>query len=95
MKKQTPETATKGQIKDWLTLKGWFHHHQMAGMGSYPGQSDIIAMKNGIVLFIEIKSKTGVQSKKQEDYEKSVTDAGCHYILARGYEDIENYILRI
>jgi Holliday junction resolvase-like predicted endonuclease len=67
----------------------------MAGMGSYRGATDMVAMKDGIVLFIEIKSKTGKQSENQIKYQKSVTDAGCHYILARGYEDIENYLNKI
>ena len=79
MKKKTPETIVKTEVKSWLNWNGWFTHHLMAGLGSYPGLSDIIAMKNGVVLFIEIKSKTGKQSENQTTRKP---DCMTHFSLA-------------
>jgi len=90
--KNTPENLVKQEIKNYLDLYNWFHFHIRQGLGSYPGTPDRIAMKNGIVLFIEVKSKTGELSDKQKDFMRDTQCHGCHYIIARGYEDIESYI---
>ena len=56
MKKQTPETAIKKAIKDYLRLSGWFTFSIMQGLGSYRGIADIYAIKNGNGLWIEVKA---------------------------------------
>lgn len=95
MSKKTEETRIKKEIKDWLTLKGWFHYYNMASMNSYPGLCDRVAIKDGLVLFIEVKTKKSNQSDKQIQFELDVVSAGGHYLVARGYEDIEEYLKRL
>jgi len=89
--KKTPENLVKREIKDWLSLKGWFHFPILQGLGAYPGIPDIIAMKNGVVLFIEVKSEKGKLSPSQQDFFRNVENQGCNYIIARSYKDIEDY----
>jgi Holliday junction resolvase len=88
-RKQTPENLVKREIRDWLSYKGFFHFPIMQGLGSFAGIPDRIAVKNGVVLFIEAKSKTGKQSDAQLAFEDGLVEHGGHYILARGYEDVE------
>jgi hypothetical protein len=93
MKKQTPETAIKNQIKSWLALNRWFHFHNLQGLGSYPGIPDIIAAKNGIVLFIEVKAPGGKLSDKQKEFQRQCIDQGLNYIVVRDYKDIDTKYL--
>ena len=93
-RKVTPETAMKKAIKDYLKYTGWFTFYNLNyGIGVYKGISDLTAIKKGRVLFIEVKSKKGVQSKHQIDFERDVKESGSHYILARSVDDIDKYIV--
>ena len=88
------ETDIKKSIKDYLKLSGWFCFSIMQGLGSYRGISDIIAIKDSYVIFIEVKTETGKQSEYQKQFEKDITENGGHYILARSYKDVDDYIVR-
>ena len=89
--KQTPENLVKKEIKDWLDIHGFFHFHLMAGLGSYPGTPDRIAVKDSHVLFIEIKGPGGKLSEHQTLFGAHISEAYGHYIVVRGCEDIEAY----
>jgi len=93
--KNTPENLVKKEIKDWLSIQNWFHFPILQGLGAYHGIPDIIAVKNGIVLFIEVKSATGRLSESQQDFFRQIAGHGGHYIIARGYKDIELYIAEV
>lgn len=88
----TPETVVKKEVKDWLNIKGWFNFPILQGLGAYPGIPDRIAIKNGIVLFIECKSEKGKLSDNQEVMMQDICVHRGHYIVTRSYEDIENYL---
>jgi len=88
-KKMTPETLIKKQINGFLNALGVFHFPIMQGMGSYKGISDIIAIKDGMVYFVEVKSKTGKQSEYQKQFQSDIERMGGNYILARGIEDLK------
>jgi len=89
MRKQTPENLVKKQVRDYLRIRGWFVFPVMQGLGSYPGISDLIACKNGRVLFVECKAPRGRLSTYQRRFKESIEASGCEYIEARGYEDVE------
>ena len=89
----TPETAVKKEIKDWLNIKGWFNFPILQGLGSYKGIADKITIKNGIVLFVEAKSETGKLTPDEENFRNDIISNGGHYVIARGYEDIEDYLI--
>jgi len=82
------EKHIKSQIKDYLNIKGYFHFHLMAGMGSYIGAPDRIAVKNSKVWFIEVKSPTGTQKDTQLSFQNRLQSAGGTYVLARSVEDL-------
>jgi len=88
----TPETGVKHQVKDYLRLRGWMVYHNLAGLGCYPGLSDMVAIKDGVVLFIECKAGIGRQSDKQRMFQVSLEAHGGRYVLAYGYEDVERYL---
>jgi hypothetical protein len=89
---QQPETKIKNEIKKWLNLFNWFCFPILQGMGAYKGISDIIAIKNGTVLFIEVKTPKGKQSEYQMKFEDMIKNYGGHYLIARSYRDVEDYI---
>jgi hypothetical protein len=91
----TPETAIKKQIKDYLRYRGWYVYHNMAGLGSLPGLSDLTAVKDGLVLWIEVKAPRGQVSEFQERFGEAIGRHGGHYLVAYGYEDVERYIADI
>jgi len=92
MSKPTPENSVKKEVKKWLQLNGWFVFPILQGLGAYKGISDFIAVKNGDVLFIECKAPKGTQSENQIKFQADIEEHGGYYILARGYEDVEEYI---
>lgn len=92
MKKQTPETAIKQQIKDWLSLNNWFHFQYPAGIMGYRGACDRIAIKNGIVLFIEVKAEKGKQSSDQIKFQNSIEEQGGYYVVVRSYKDLQDFV---
>jgi len=91
-RKQTPENLVKTEVKMWLDAHGYFHVPIGAGPFSYPGLPDRIAVKNGVVLFIEIKAPKGKLSEAQAWFGECIHAEDCYYIVARGYEDIEQYL---
>ena len=88
----TPETKIKKLVKEFLILGGWFVRHNMQRRWSYKGMPDIIVTHHGITLEIEFKSKTGKQSPDQIRYQADLEEHGGHYVLARSFEDIAEYL---
>jgi len=84
------ETAIRKQIQDYLRWTGWFVYYNLAGLGSYPGLSDLVAVRGGRVVHIEVKTPKGVQSEKQKRFQRKLEAAGGEYVLARGIEDVEH-----
>ena len=84
----TPETILKKQIKDYLKIKKWMVFHILQGIGSHQGICDLIAIKNGVVYFVEVKTKNGRQSEAQKQFETSIVLSGGNYLIARSLDDI-------
>jgi len=89
------ENDIKNQVKDYLDIKGYFHFPLTAGMGSYSGLPDRIAIKNGRVLFIEVKRPKGKQSVDQLAFQGDIWAKGGHYILVKCLEDLIQAIDKI
>ena len=83
------ENDVKLQVKQCLSVMGWFSFPLTAGMGSYKGSPDRIAVKNGRVLFLEIKKPVGWKhSDPQKQFQKDINDYGGEYYLIRELEDL-------
>ena len=92
MAKMTEETRIKDEIKSFLDATGWFHFHILQRRYAYKGISDIIAIRDGQVAFIEVKSKKGKLSPEQIKFQADVTASGGLYIVARSYVDVESAV---
>lgn len=58
-----------------------------------PGESDLtLFCQGGRTVFIEIKTGTGRQSKKQKKFQAAVERLGFEYIILRSVEDAERFI---
>jgi len=90
MRSKITETDIRRQIQDYLRFKGYFVYYNLASLGSYPGLSDLVAIKNGQAIHIEIKKPKGRQSEKQELFQADLEAVGGRYVIARGIEDVEN-----
>jgi len=88
LKIKITENDVKRQVKDYLNIKGWFNFPLTAGMGSYPGLPDRIAIKNGRTLYIEVKRPGGKQSVNQMTFQSDIWAKGGHYILVKCLDDM-------
>ena len=58
-----------------------------------PGESDLtLFCKGGRTIFIEVKTPTGRQSKKQKRFQTAVERLGFEYIIMRSVADTEKFI---
>jgi hypothetical protein len=51
------------------------------------GHSDVVAYKNGLAYFIEIKVRKDSQRDSQELFQKAVENHGCQYIIIKDNAD--------
>lgn len=70
----------------WLSIpnecpKEWAS--RLLAMGMRPGAADFLIIYHHIVLFIEFKTKKGVQSDDQMDFEVASRRAGASYVVCR------------
>ena len=82
------ESEIRAQVQDYLRWKGWFVFYLLQGLGCYPGLSDLVAVKNGRVVFIELKTTRGRQSEYQRKFQADMEAAGGEYVLCRGVDDL-------
>lgn len=57
------------------------------------GFSDLIALANGTVYFIEVKTRYGQQRQAQIDFQHMVESHGYTYIVARSILDVSSVLL--
>lgn len=86
------ENDVKKQVKDYLSVKGYFHFYMLAGMGAYKGIPDIIAIKNNRILFLEIKRPGGLLSEHQHQFQLNINRHGGEYYIVRSLDDLMKII---
>lgn len=89
------EADIQRQIRDYLRWTGWFVYKNHQSLGSYRGVADLTAIKDGRVVWIEVKKPGGRQSREQEKFQREIEAHGGVYIVARSVEDVEEAIERI
>jgi len=77
-----PNGGTRN-IKEALLLKA---------TGLVAGVSDLIVIKQNEIIFVEVKTEIGKQSKEQKDFQKIIEKLGFKYILVRSLEDFKKQI---
>lgn len=69
----------------------FINHHKK--MGYIKGQSDLIVLrKGGECVFAELKTKKGVQSREQKDFQKQVESLGFRYYIWRDVKDVAQFV---
>ena len=56
------------------------------GKGVHKGFPDILVIKNGRIIFLEIKSNNGKQSKEQQKIEQKILQQGAEYYIVRSLD---------
>jgi len=88
MSRTTPETTVKRAVRKHLLEQGYFVFPLTAGMGSWPGVSDLVAVRGASVLWIECKSQTGRCSAKQDQFRRDIESHGGTYVVVRSVDDL-------
>lgn len=66
---------------------------ELIATGLYPGAADLLVIHMGRVMFVEVKTPTGVQSSRQKEFQQHCNASGFPYYLVRSIEDFRNYLL--
>jgi hypothetical protein len=73
-------------IKQALSFKGWRVVRMPPPIYAGKGLPDLYAVRNGISVWIEVKTMTGKLSREQAEFGRRISDAGGLYIVARSVE---------
>lgn len=84
------ESKIQSSIIKYAKSKGW--HTIKTIKLSESGHADIFMFKNGVTIFVEVKTLKGIQSEIQKYREKQMTNNGFKYILTRSLEDFKTQI---
>jgi Holliday junction resolvase len=76
------------QCRDYLQAKGWYVIRIQQSLGCHKGLSDLICVKDSLVMFLEVKTPKGNQSDYQKEFERRITESGGQYLLVRSLDDL-------
>jgi len=91
-KSKVTEKDIMNQIRDFLRLHGWMVIRNHQTLGSYPGVTDLTAIRGGKVVWIEVKTPRGRLGPDQEKFLQDLEDHGGWWIVARSVEDVEHLV---
>ena len=94
-----PESAIQSHIIQYMTMRNWFVMRLNSGMveNKYGGRirlapagtPDLLLIKDGKILFIEVKSAIGKITPLQEEFAEKLRSYGAEVILSRGIDDLQ------
>lgn len=79
-------------VPNELGGRGKIRTMQAKALGLTSGVSDTIVLLDKSILFVEFKTKTGRQSKKQNQFQKRVEALGFEYFIIRSVEEFKDLI---
>lgn len=83
------------QVRDFLKWNKWFVIRIQQGLGSHKGVSDLIALKDGKTIFVEVKTRRGNLSEYQIKFKQDIENKGGLYYTVRSIDDIKEVIKSI
>ena len=95
-KKKKVETGIQDDIRTFLTHLGWFVTRHQQGLGSMKGIPDLSAIKNGITIYIEVKTPNP-RSKMSDDqlwYERNIIEHGGLFCVPRSLDDVNDFLIK-
>lgn len=90
--KRQPESLILRAVRQFLQIGGWMVIRHQAGMGTFPGLPDLQAIKDGRVVMIEVKTKTGRLSANQQAFQAAWEARGGEFVVARSSADVEHLV---
>ena len=82
------ESVIHRRIKDWLKGEGWLVWKNHGSAFSEVGLPDLMAVRDGVFLAVEVKTERGVVSAMQRRWLAEIEKAGGIAIVARCVEDV-------
>jgi len=82
------EKDIQQQTRDYLRRHHWFVIRLQQSLGCHKGLPDLLAIRDGVVLFIEIKSPRGKLSRYQEQFKQDLESHGGRYLIVRDLADV-------
>lgn len=61
-------------------------------IGLLKGASDLVVIMKNLIIFVEVKTEIGVQSKEQIGFENDIKNLGFEYYLVRSLEEFKQMI---
>ena len=83
------ESELQTKIKDRLTKHGWLVVKLIST--SWNGIPDLLCMRKGVAMMLEVKTDKGVVAPLQEHRIKTLNSIGIHSRVVRCLEDIDVY----
>lgn len=75
-------------IREVLTLHGWLVIRLLHALGTHKGLSDLVAIRRGRVVWLEVKRPGGRLSVEQQNFRDAIAQAGGEYLVAYGLDDL-------
>ena len=89
---QPSETLILHNIRQVLRWHGFYVIRIQQGLGCHKGISDLIAVREGQVYFVEIKKPSGKLSDYQEKFRQEIERRHGKYIVLKSVEEAEEFI---
>ena len=83
------ESELQTKIKDRLSKHNWLVVKLIST--NWNGIPDLMCMRKGMTIFLEVKTETGVLAPLQEHRIKTLNAIGIHSRVVRSLEDIDVY----
>lgn len=91
-KQQVKEADIQRAIKEYLQYHGWFVYKNHQSLGSHRGVADLTAVKDGRVIWVEVKRPGGKLSQDQHKFMAALVQHGGIYLLARSVDELERVL---
>jgi hypothetical protein len=97
----TDHNALQNMVSEFLEWSHWFIFPNVEGKSksgrvSYPGITDLTAIKGGVILWIEIKVDKDELRPAQEKFRDNIIAKGGHWIECRdGMNNLVSYIEKL
>jgi len=70
------------QVRDYLAWHGWMTIRFQQGLGSHKGLSDLVAIKDGRTIWIEVKTRRGNLSSHQIKFQEQINlHEGTYWVI--------------
>ena len=86
------EKALQSNVIRLAGLLGWQCYHTYNSQRSQPGFPDLVLVRNGVLIFAELKSDNGRVSPEQDKWLLNLAKCNCHVFVWRPIDWIDGTI---